>query len=71
MRRLVENDERMELNASNLGIKRGILRIGIFWQLTRQSLLMRPTPWRQIANFAPRSPSLGYSTVQSIKRLCT
>jgi hypothetical protein len=28
------------LNASNLDIKRGILHIWIFWQLTRQSLSM-------------------------------
>jgi hypothetical protein len=44
MRRLVENNERRGLNASNLNTKRGIRRTRTFWQLTRQSLLMRPTP---------------------------
>jgi hypothetical protein len=61
----------MELNASNLDIKRGILRTQIFRQLTHQSLPMRLTPWRQTADSAPRSPSSGYSTIQSIRRLCT
>jgi hypothetical protein len=32
---------------------------------------MRLTPWRQTAGSALQSPSLGYSTVQSIRRLCT
>jgi hypothetical protein len=59
------------LNASNLDIKRGILHTQISWQLTRQSLLMRVTPWRQTGSSAPWSPSSGYFTVQSIKRLCT
>jgi hypothetical protein len=57
--------------AINPDTKRGILHIRIFWRLTRQSLPMRPTPWRQIAGSAPRSPSLGYFTVQNIKILCT
>jgi hypothetical protein len=57
------------LSAGNPDIKSGILRTRIFWQLTRQSLPMRPTPWRQTTDFAPWSPSLGYFTVQSIKRL--
>jgi hypothetical protein len=61
----------VEPNASNPGIKRGILHTWISWQLTRQSLPMRLTPWRQIAGSAPRSPSLSYFIVQSIKRLCT
>jgi hypothetical protein len=34
----------MGLNASNLDIKRGILRTQIFWQLTHQSLSMQLTP---------------------------
>jgi hypothetical protein len=59
------------LSANNPDTKRGILHTQIFWQLTRQSLPMRPTPWRWIASSAPRSPSLDYSTVQSTKRLCT
>jgi hypothetical protein len=40
------------LNASNLNIKRGILRTWISWQLTHQSLPMQPTPWRQKAGLA-------------------
>jgi hypothetical protein len=59
------------LSANNPDTKRGILRTQIFWQLTRQSLLMRSTPWRRTAGSAPRSPSLDYFTAQSIKRLCT
>jgi hypothetical protein len=31
-------------NASNLDAERGILHTRTFWQLTRQTLLMRPTP---------------------------
>jgi hypothetical protein len=31
-------------SASNPDTKRGILHIQTFWQLTRQSLPMRPTP---------------------------
>jgi hypothetical protein len=31
------------LNASNLDTKRGIHHTQTFWQLTHQSLLMRPT----------------------------
>jgi hypothetical protein len=31
-------------SASNPDTKRGILRTETFWQLTRQSLLMRPIP---------------------------
>jgi hypothetical protein len=59
------------LNASNPNIKRGIYHTRIFWQLTHQSLLMPPTPWKQIAGSEPQSPSLGYFTVQSIRRFCT
>jgi hypothetical protein len=59
------------LNASNLDIRRWILRTQIFWQLTRQSLLMRLTPWRKIAGSTPQNQSLCYSTVQSISRLYT
>jgi hypothetical protein len=59
------------LNTSNLNIKRGILCTWISWQLTHQSLPMRSTPWRQTTGSAPQSPCSGYSTVQSIKRLCT
>jgi hypothetical protein len=58
-------------SASNHGSRKGILRTRTFWQLTHQSLLMRSTPYRQTAGSAPRSQSLGYCTVQSIKRLCT
>jgi hypothetical protein len=58
-------------NAINPDTKRGFPRTQIFWQLTCPSSPMRPTPWRQIAGSTPRSPSLGYFTVQSIKRLCT
>jgi hypothetical protein len=61
----------MELNANNPDIKRRILHMLIFWQLTCQFLSMRPTPLRQIAGSTPQSPSLGYSIVQSIRRLCT
>jgi hypothetical protein len=61
----------MGLNASNHDIKRGIPCTQNFWQLPSESLLMRLTPWRQTAASTPRSPSSGYSTVQSIKRLCT
>jgi hypothetical protein len=46
MRRLVENDVRHGLSCSNPVIKRGILCTRIFWQITRQSLPLRPTPWR-------------------------
>jgi hypothetical protein len=59
------------LNASNPDIKRGVHRTWIFWQLTRQSLLMRPTPWRQTTGFAPRSSSSFYFTVHSTSRLYT
>jgi hypothetical protein len=69
MRRLVENDEHHGADTSNLDIKSRILRTRISWQLTHQSLPMRPTPWRQIAGSEPRSPRLGYSIVQSIKIL--
>jgi hypothetical protein len=62
MRRLVENGE-LEPNASNLGIKRGILCTRIFWQVTCQSLPIRLTPWRQTAGSAPWSPCLGYFTI--------
>jgi hypothetical protein len=55
--------------ANNPDTKRRILRTQIFWQLTRQSLPMRPTPWRRIAGSAPQSLSLDYFTAQSIKRL--
>jgi hypothetical protein len=58
-------------SAINPDIKSGILHTQIFWQLTRQSLPMRPTPWMRTAGFAPQSPYLGYFTVQSIRRLCT
>jgi hypothetical protein len=61
----------MEPSTNNPNTKRGILRTRIFWQLTHQSLPMRPTLWRWIAGSAPWSPSLDYSTVQSIERLCT
>jgi hypothetical protein len=61
----------MGLSASNLDTKRGIIRTRTFWQLTRQPLPMQPTPYRQTAGSAPRSLSLGYFIVQSIKRLCT
>jgi hypothetical protein len=37
------------LSANNPDTKRGIHHIQIFWQLTHQSLPMRPTPWRRIA----------------------
>jgi hypothetical protein len=40
MRRLVENNEHHGANTNNPDTKRGILRTQIFWQLTRQSLLM-------------------------------
>jgi hypothetical protein len=36
-------------NASNLDTKRWILHTQMFSQFTRQSLPMRPTPWRQTA----------------------
>jgi hypothetical protein len=61
----------MELDASNPSIKRGILCTQISWQLTYQSLPMRPTPWWQTAGSASHSPSLGYLIMVSIKRLCT
>jgi hypothetical protein len=61
----------MGLNTSNPSIKRGIHCIRIFWQLSRQSLLMRPTPWRQTVGSTPQSPSLGYFIVQSTRRLYT
>jgi hypothetical protein len=57
-------------SASNPNIKGAILHIWIFWQLTHQSLSLRLTPWGQTAGSAPQSLSLGYFTVQSIKRLC-
>jgi hypothetical protein len=60
----------MGLNTSNHNIKRGIPHTRIFWQLTRQSLPMRLTPWRQTAGSAQWSPRSGYCTVQSMKRLC-
>jgi hypothetical protein len=50
------------LNARSPNIKRGILRIHIFWQLTCQSLPMQLTPWRQTVGFTLRSPSSDYST---------
>jgi hypothetical protein len=59
------------LNTSNLNIRRGILRTRISWHLTHRSLPMRLTPWRQTAGSSPWSPSSSYSTVQSIRRLCT
>jgi hypothetical protein len=59
------------LNTSNLDIKRLILLTQISWQLTHQSLPMRLTPWRWIVGSAPQIPCLGYSTVQSIRRLYT
>jgi hypothetical protein len=37
------------LNSSSLDTKRGICHTRTFWQLTRQSLPMRPTHWRQTA----------------------
>jgi hypothetical protein len=49
--------------------REGFIVLRFFWQLTHQSLPMRPTPWRQTVGSAPRSPSLGYFTIQSIKRL--
>jgi hypothetical protein len=58
-------------SGSNHGTMKGILHTWIFWQLTRQSLPMRSTTKRQTAGSAPRSQSLDYCTVQSIKRLCT
>jgi hypothetical protein len=61
----------MGLSASNPNIKRGILHTQIFWQLTRQSLPMRLTPWRWTAGSTPQSPCLGYITIQSIRRLYT
>jgi hypothetical protein len=71
MRRLVENAERRGAEHQQPGIKRGILRTQIFWQLTCQSLPMRPTPWWQTTGSTPRSLSLGYFTVQSTRRLYT
>jgi hypothetical protein len=59
----------MGLNASNLDTKRGIHHTWTFWQLTRQSMPMRLTPWRQTTGSVPQSPSLIYSTIQSIRRL--
>jgi hypothetical protein len=56
-------------NTSNPDIKRGIHHIQIFRQLTDQSLLMRPTPWRQTTDSTPQRESLGYFTIQSIRRL--
>jgi hypothetical protein len=32
---------------------------------------MRLTPWRQRDGFVARSPSSGYSTIRSTRRLCT
>jgi hypothetical protein len=58
----------MELNVSNLDTKRGIHCTWTFWQLTRPSLLMRLTLWRQTNGSVPRSPSSVYSTIWSIKR---
>jgi hypothetical protein len=58
------------LNASNLDIRRRILHTRIFWQLTHQSLPMQLIPWMQIASTTPWSPSLGYSTIKGIRRLC-
>jgi hypothetical protein len=71
MRRLVENDECGGAEHQQPDINRGILRTRIFWQLTHQPLPLRPTPWRWTAGSAPRSRSLDYFTVQSIKRLHT
>jgi hypothetical protein len=61
----------VEPSASNLDIKRGILRTQIFWQLTIQFLLMQPTPWRWTTSSAPWSPSSSYFTIRSIQILCT
>jgi hypothetical protein len=44
VRRLIENDERRRAERQHPDTKRGILRTHTFWQLTCQSLLMRPTP---------------------------
>jgi hypothetical protein len=59
------------LSASNPDTKKGIFCTQTFWQLTRQSLPSRLTPWRWTVGSASRSPSLDYFAVQSIKRLCT
>jgi hypothetical protein len=59
----------MGLSASNPNIRREILCTQIFQQLTHQSLLMRLTPSRRTTGSTPRSPSLSYFTVQSIRRL--
>jgi hypothetical protein len=61
----------MGLSANNPDTKRGICHTRILWQLTHQSLLMRPTPWRRTAGFIPRSPSFDYFIIQSIKTLWT
>jgi hypothetical protein len=59
------------LSATNPNMKRGILCTWIFWQHTHQSFSMRLTRWKRIASSAPQSPSLGYFTTQSIRRLRT
>jgi hypothetical protein len=61
----------VEPNANDPSIKRGIHHTRIFCQLTHQSLLMRPIPWKQTTSSTHWSPSLGCYTVWSIRRLCT
>jgi hypothetical protein len=53
----------VELNASNPGIKRGILSYSDFLVTHPPVFAMRPTPWRQTTDSAQQSLSLGYFTV--------
>jgi hypothetical protein len=53
------------LRASNPDVRRGILCTRLFWQLTRQSLPMRPTPWATSLYRVPED-SVCYTTTERL-----